>query len=472
MHVMQKLEKWVFYIFVFSVPIQTRLVLATFSEEFNEWTSAFLWGTDILIVLLFILWIIRVLRVSASYDGKLPRRLNFFVGPSDNKNNLSPTHAVATTDIAVIIFVIIAGISIINAEIFQVALFRWIKLLEFIGLYFYIKNAYGKIFSLDGLLKIIIASSVIQAIIGILQSLTQDNLGLKWLGESSVVVGQSGVAVFEVGDKLDLFLRAYGTMPHPNVLAMWLFLGLWSFYFLYLRNDDIKFRSYLFIAYGLMLYGFLLTFSRVTLGMWVLSVALFLTLFLINKKYRQEFKHTYKKMLRLLVITVIIGAVFTVAYLPQVKARIMVSYNEEAVRHRILFAELASDFTKDTPILGLGIGQFVPNLMAVAQSDLNYENLEDEAKYYPIAYLYQPAHNIYLLISSELGISGLAIFLLFVAWSMVLYTQKTNSTNPGSIGIIIIVGSFLIIGIFDHLFWSLQQGGIMFWGLYGILNSR
>src|SRR3989344_5785985 len=71
---LSKLEKLIFYLFIFCIPFQTRLILAkwpvlrSFSEggvllpnvSFNEWTSAFLYLTDLFILPLLVLWLMRI----------------------------------------------------------------------------------------------------------------------------------------------------------------------------------------------------------------------------------------------------------------------------------------------------------------------------------------------------------------------------------------------------------------------------
>ncbi|MDP2932853.1 MAG: hypothetical protein Q8N81_01860, partial [bacterium] len=64
-----KLESWVFYLLIFAVPFQARLILHQWTQPFSQWTSAYLYGTDILIFLLFIFWIVRALNESRGAMG-------------------------------------------------------------------------------------------------------------------------------------------------------------------------------------------------------------------------------------------------------------------------------------------------------------------------------------------------------------------------------------------------------------------
>jgi hypothetical protein len=87
----------------------------------------------------------------------------------------------------------------------------------------------------------ILGVSIFQAGVGILQYLNQHDLGLQLLGESHLSAQLSGVAKLDVlGLK---FIRAYGTFLHPNVLAVFLSIGLIIASHFYLRADK---KLYLF----------------------------------------------------------------------------------------------------------------------------------------------------------------------------------------------------------------------------------
>jgi len=97
------------------------------------------------------------------------------------------------------------------------------------------------------------------------------------------------------------------------------------------------------------------------------------------------------------------------------------------------------------PIVGVGIGQFVFNEF------LKYSNLE--------GWQYQPVHNVYFLVASELGAIGLILLLLFILFTIQKGIAKSNLT-AGSFYCIII--SFLVIALFDHYFWDIKIGMITF----------
>ena len=80
------------------------------------------------------------------------------------------------------------------------------------------------------------------------------------------------------------------------------------------------------------------------------------------------------------------------------------------------------------------------------------------------SWIHQPVHNIYLLIASETGLIGLILFLVFIF-------QLFRKIIGQEYFLLLIVFSFLFIGLFDHFFWTLQQGQLMFWLTLGIMGA-
>ncbi len=422
----ETLEKWLFYIFIFFIPIQIRYIFATWTTRFNEWTAGFVYLTDILLIVLLILWGIRC------YNHSIRPKLY-------------------SIDYFLLIFIAVAGVSIIGALEPAVSWFRYIKLIEYIFLFWYIRSNTGTISKRSILLGVVILSGFMQAIIGIIQSLIQSQVGLRLLGESPIIVGNPGVAVFKVNG--DLFLRAYGTTPHPNVVALWLMFSVWAFAIWYCKDEDKNKPIIYSLLLAPLLLGFWMTFSRVTIGVWALSVIV--VLFIMSfRKYYERHVFLFKRVLHLLGVTIFLSAFFVLLYWPQIQARIHIEPTEEAVTQRLFYNELAQGITADSPIFGVGIGQFVPKLM-------------DQFKFYP-SYIYQPVHNIYLLVSSEMGIIGLIVFIIILYLSFVrsFYLRKNVDANI----ITILFVSVLLIGLFDHFLLTMQQGSLMLWIIIGIMS--
>jgi len=113
--------------------------------------------------------------------------------------------------------------------------------------------------------------------------------------------------------------------------------------------------------------------------------------------------------------------------------KIPLSYKE-----RIELADVSGKIISDNWITGVGLNTFIPNENNITSS------LDGNR-------LFQPVHNIYLLIFSETGIIGIVLlYLLF---------YKINSINiklNNKIGTLLVY-FILITGLFDHYWFTIQQ---------------
>src|SRR3989338_3079498 len=243
---LNKLERYLFYFLLFAIPFQTRKILWYQSWNFNEWQSVSLYGTDILLLILFGFWIFN--RVKPKIE-----RYDYFL----------------------FALVAVSAISIKNSSSFYLSTYNVLRLVEFIAFYFYLKSYAVYKFGLVNSMIVLIGGGLFQAIIAILQFFKQSSLGLRLLGESILAPNMTGVASFYnlYGDKI---MRAYGTTPHPNILAAYLFLAIFSFYFVYLyfhiyHQNKIyhpKFNLFLLVSYPLTLLSLFFTFARVMIFLW------------------------------------------------------------------------------------------------------------------------------------------------------------------------------------------------------------
>lgn len=429
-----KLEKFLFYLFLFLIPFQIR---ATIFWQGSEWNSIFLYLTDLLLI-------------GFLFFGIINKRIS-----------------IKKTDILLFLFLLIAGISLMVSSNLNISIYRFVKLLEFAFLYIYVRESlhiYG------GIYKVLLASGVFQAILAIAQFYKQSSLGIKFIEAGKYLPGAAGVATFISNDAK--IMRAYGSFPHPNVLAGFLLLAIFCFYYLWISNA-IKGRfCYMLhvICYGLMVFALFVSFSRTTIFVFLLISFLFLLIrfFQLRQLYHTEERLLAGKRLMILALFFIVfSALSSTALLPYMKTRFLtISIQEEAVDLRFFYAKMAIAIIKEKPILGIGIGNFVnyshnyPAFLRAAtklaaSGGLTGGKIPD--------WIYQPAHNIYLLIASEIGILGLLLFLLFLIKKIKSEIKKLfkvlDEINP----LIFLFIGFLVIGFADHYFWTLQSGSLMFW---------
>ena len=145
--------------------------------------------------------------------------------------------------------------------------------------------------------------------------------------------------------------------------------------------------------------------------------------------------------------------IFSILFWPHILTRIKISSQEEAVSLRNYYNKVS---LYDKPFFGVGSGNFV--------------NWFREINPGLAPNLYQPVHNIYLLIFSEAGILGLTAFLLFLIFLAKNYF-KIKFEQPFYYSLFIIFLSLLFFGLFDHFLFTIQQGRIVFWLVLGLIAS-
>src|SRR3989344_3988173 len=116
---MKHIERYLFYLLLFLIPLQTRIILWQQSWYFNEWQSASIYATDILLLVLFLFWATSAVRAGQISKSK------FLI----SKQNLK--YQIQKPDFYLIIFLIISAVSIKNSSSAVLGAYNLIKLVEF-----------------------------------------------------------------------------------------------------------------------------------------------------------------------------------------------------------------------------------------------------------------------------------------------------------------------------------------------------
>ena len=397
---------------------------------FNEWTSGFIYGTDVLFVLLLFLWL---LRYASHPRTSLLRGLSF--------------EAVIST-----LLIAITAFSFSSAHNIYLAIFRYIKLAEMIALFWYIRSA-TQYFSRKDIILALIWAIFLELILAVGQIALQHNLGLWFLGEGYFLPGGHSVASFHVGDSL--FLRAYGAFQHPNVLAFFAFMVLNLSQALYIFfNEPLSKRlnALLGMATVASLWVIGLSFSRSVMVLVIgMRVVLFALACILS---RSDQRH--KRIIDVLVVSLSTIAVFSFLFWPQVSARRHFDTQEEAYQDRVAYNREAGSIAQSHKISGVGIGHFVYN--------------EISQHPYLDAYYFQPAHNIYLLIAAELGYAGLLVFSLWIGYVW-LYKSfiEWQSDRAFAFWRFVFLAGIISLGFVDHYQWTLHQGMLIFFIILAII---
>ena len=650
-----KLEKfnnlhiYFFYLFLLSIPFQTRKVFLTeysfYSGAFTEYATFFVYASDVLLILTLFFWLV--------FSKKLHEHFSI--------KSLKNIRKLPTIWILLFIFIIWLIISaLVNNNHTEISVFYVFKFIEFslliIYIYFNLRNKKR----LTTALFTISLTGFFQGLIAIYQFTSQSPLFKHPLlhrltGESTVYPQVAGIAKIVVDN--EKLVRAYGTFPHPNLLGSFLIVSILISIYLLLRhknyilsrlgfkyNDTNNSKSQvktssLFLSLFWIIFIFtqitalFFTFSRTAwmgflISLFIIivfyfydrkivsretiekdSLAKFVTVSLSNydkfsvlptlrqaqgdmlrfindrrskqnlnnkivsretieivyftftktirkilsietywipasagmtkdKGVLNKLKHKLKNKLNnnknniikqkelftifLLIILLIIS------YFPALESRFndnlvnksFYLLDNSALSDRSFYNNVSRETISDNFIFGSGSGTSVFQINSYLNKNNIYQKLEP--------WQYQPAHNIYLLIASEIGIIGFVIFALFIV-KIILYNFKiikkplnkhfllnnninnspivsretikkdslakfvivslsnydkfsafptlrqaqgdnvVKSRNLLSHYLLAILISFLFIGVFDHYFWTLQQGRLIFWLILGLM---
>ena len=317
----------------------------------------------------------------------------------------------------ILIAVVIAGI--IQSKSPTAGFFGLLKLLEFVFLGFYTAN-YIKKNNFQNILLMLSLGVIFESLLAVAQYLNHGSIQgfFYFFGERFYNSQTPGIANASIGG--ELFLRPYGTFPHPNVLAGYLFVAMTMLIFNF-QFTIFKFKKTLFTsALILGTVSLLLSLSRVAIILWVLVLSFFLIRKLMIKR------------IPLIIISILI-LVFLGTFTPLRQRFTDIRLTDESITQRESLVQSSEAMIKNHPIFGVGLNNFLTNLPA-------FEKV-------------QPVHNIFLLVLSETGIVGISFFL----WFLIKTIKKVQSSY-----LLLLVSCLLFLGIFDHYFLTLQQGQLLF----------
>lgn len=298
--------------------------------------------------------------------------------------------------ICLIVF-LVANVS--YSTIWQVTLVKWVKVFElgFLGLYVY-QDKKGLFDRIQKPLLIAVSYSLLIAIIQIIKGGT---LGgpLYFLGERSFNVMTPGIALVNIFGRN--FLRPYATFSHPNVFAGFMLV---SFLIFLLKKNKI--------GITLSLLGVAVSCS---LGAYI---ALFCVLI---------FKKWHRFLFHILLYFSLVLPIFSSFLLSSGMLF------PKTIEERFALSKTAGMMFSKSPLVGTGFGSSI-----VADR------------------MFQPTHNIFLLLLAEVGVVGVSLFSYLI---IKLLRNKRESTADNWR---IIIFAILLTGIFDHYWLTLQQAQLLF----------
>ena len=459
MKILKSIIEFFLYLYIFLLPWQARIIW--FQGRINEgpWeygTMSFYFSEFILFILLLSSFVFIILTQEKEKGSKF----NFF-----------------SLNLYLFAIIVLSFVSTFWAYNQSLAFYNFIKLLEGMGL-------------LAILLKVplrykrvalsFVFSAFFQASLAFWQFLNQSVWGNKWLGMSSQYPYQGGVSVIE--DYFGRWLRAYGTLPHPNILGGFLSIALLLLLGLFFVSRERRERILYLLFFPPLVSGLFVTFSR---GSWLgFILALFYLSYLIFWKGQNQRLKTILGNFILIGLT--IGALFSIFFKEQLFTRLQgrAPLEVRSEEERMIYFFQAKEIIKSNFLnkrywyRGEGIGNYT---LAI------YKKIDSRLP----SWRYQPVHNLFILIWAELGIIGFFIFLIFFynifrkirkgRWvsqiefiislgkiktqEIVLFSQKFDQWFIISSSILLFIG---FVSLFDHYFWTLYFGVILFWLSLGL----
>ena len=431
---LEKIVSYAFYLFIFLLPWQTRWIWHQGFLNGGAWEygTLSLYGVDILFVLIFLVSIF------------LPRPKK-------------PRHGVFLMIIAGL--ALVSFISIIYSQNREVSWYYFLKLAEAVLLVVYVlrQPLHWRKISLA-----FISAGVIQAVLGIYQFFTQSVFASKWLGMAAQspdqIVGESVVAT-----SAGRWLRAYGSFPHPNILAGFLVVCLiFLIGYLFIIRAHLRVRVWQIVltvsAFVVTAFGLILTFSRAA---WLVFGVCLLFCLLIAWLQKNKFR---VRILLEIFAWLIMLAVFSYVQLPELwHTRLTATGRLETMS----LTQRTEQYSQAETVLnkywtyGAGLGSYTYALYQ------NHSSLE--------AWDYQPVHNIYILAAAEIGVfGGLLILLLameFFRQAFVIHWKKLDEDQWFFVYTIAFL-ALLLLGFFDHYLWTMSFGVLFFWLIFGLWLKR
>jgi O-antigen ligase len=256
-----------------------------------------------------------------------------------------------------------------------------------------------------------------------------------------------------INKRAERWLRAYGPFDHPNILGGVATISLLLLiYFIWTYRGQLKQaeRIFVMIATICLSAGLLVSFSRAA---WLAFIIGALAYFIFLGEDRKEF---ITKTLSTKIIMLAVIILFAVPYYYVFVPRFVGTSRLETISttERLSGDKESLALIAKNPLIGSGLGTYG---LALHKEKPNQS-----------VWFYTPVHNTFLLITSELGLIGLALFI----WLSVLVFKALGADRERRLAAIALVSSFVILMFFDHWLLSLHFGPILAAATLGLLMKK
>jgi putative inorganic carbon (HCO3(-)) transporter len=278
-----------------------------------------------------------------------------------------------------------------------------------------------------------------QGAVAVLQAVTQSTawlrpLGLPWPGDLGPGLSGASVVQSAAGQR---WLRAYGTLPHPNLLAGWLLPGLGAT----AERLAATGRRRWLLAAGLAAGGLALTFSRAG---WLGALGLAAVV------GWRAWRGRLPRIAPWAATAAAAAALAWLPLLPYAAARLPAAngsarLEQRSVDQRLGLARASLEMARARPWLGVGPGHFVVTLAAQRQDVLPLE----------------PVHGVPLLALSETGLVGAAALGLLSAGVIWRAWRRRGRAALAEWVLLAVAVGLALTGLLDHYWWTLAPARLV-----------
>ena len=427
---MKKVIEFGIYLLVFLLPWQTRWIFEAgkINGGASEYLAYSLYGVDILLVGLLVLALIYF-------------RKDIFL--KETFTSIYPFMEVKL----LLVFLVLSAVSIFWAQDKNLAFYCEVQIILALGFFWLCAN-FSKISKLS---VAFLFSLIIPTFLGLWQFFAQTTFAEKWLGLAEHKANLGGTSVIETfsnGIVDGRWLRAYGSLDHPNIFGGVVAIGLLVTLGLLIQRQKEKIAKKLFLYFSVVVFsaGLFASLSRsawLALALGIILVGTFLF-----------FQKNFAALKNLIFGSFIIAAVFlvmSVGYGKLMNVRVEGGTRLEnlSLDQREVYFQQAKILIAKNPIIGTGLGNYIESLAKLKPSDQ--------------AWTYQPVHNVLLLVWAELGIFGL---LIFVSLLLVLFWKYGRKNELAGALLVALLPMLLL----DHWLWSFHFG-LFFFALVIVLAA-
>lgn len=465
---MERTWKYLLYAFVGLLPLQTVYLLREVFIGGEKWQygTIAIYGTDILLLLLAIIFLVTPDLLS-----------RFRVKPG-----------MTMTEKILMVFVLWAGLSILWAPDQILAGYFVVKLSLAVGVFLMVKSLDEKESRMVVLLLVL--GAALESALGVWQFLAQSTFASTLLGMSAHEAGQAGTSVLKLGD--GRWLRAYGTLPHPNILGGFLaaVLVLWIGYLARFGRDGMRTvlmsraelresgaslrdrfmdtvrMSGITLAGAMILLGLLLTFSRSAWLGAALGIIVLATYFFFQSKSAKSESNiiprpydyvTFLKVAGALgVVAIVFVGVLHETVFPRFDTAVIAAEGSVSERVQSLW-DAERVIGEGNILLGTGVGNFTAEMM----------RLQPDRPVWSI----QPAHNVFVLIFAELGLVGFVWFVLFLVVGIKTWIPG-QARDDKNIVFFAALATLLPSLLLDHWLWTSHFGLFFLFILLGLAARK